>query len=273
MRLTVSSYSFEAIPLEGTLAVAKAMGFQGVDIGGFHKRGLASYEPDEVGANPQKFADHLNALLDKYELIAVDFFPQFGESPAQRSANDPDPSVRAQNIESFKGLVQFCKLTNIPGMTVLPGVDHVGYTLDQNLEGSAATMRQYVQIAGEQGISVRYEPHMGSITDTPELALWLCGQVPGLQITLDYTHFLLQYIPLERAHKLIPHTGHVHVRQARPGKLQTRHAEGTLDYVEIAHRLRVGGFKGCMSLEYVCADWYDVNQVDTLTETMLTKQS
>ena len=80
MRLTVSNHSFEYLPLEGTLALAKAMGFTGVDIAGFHNRGRCSLEPDEVGADPEAHADRLNALLEQYGLDAVDFFPQFGAS-------------------------------------------------------------------------------------------------------------------------------------------------------------------------------------------------
>ena len=40
MRLTLSNHSFEYLDLEGTLALAKAIGFRGVDIAGFHNRGM-----------------------------------------------------------------------------------------------------------------------------------------------------------------------------------------------------------------------------------------
>lgn len=271
MRLSASSYSFEAIPLEGTLAVVRAMGFKAVDIAGFHQRGRASYEPDEVGARPAHFADHLRALLDKYELEALDFFPQFGASPDQRSFNDPDPGVAQQNLASFKGIVQFCRQVGMHTVTVLPGVDHPDHAQEENLARSAAALAQCAAIAGDAGIQLCFEPHMGSVCPTPELALQLVERVPGAKVTLDYSHFLLQYIPVERIEKLIPHTGHFHVRQARPGKLQTRFVEGTLDFVAIAGKLRATGYDGAMSIEYVCADWYDLNQIDTLNETMVTK--
>lgn len=271
MRLSASSYSFEVLPLEATLAIVHYMGFQLVDIAGFHHRGRASYEPDEVGADPQKAADHLNRLLDQYQLRAHDFFPQFATDFGERSINDPDPAVVQRNVESFKGIVQFCRATGMNTITVLPGVDHAGRTREQNLDAAAAGLKQYVDIAGEQGVTVCFEPHMGSLTNTPELALVLVERTPGLKITLDYSHFLLQYIPLERIHALIPHTGHFHIRQARMGKLQTRFVEGTLDFVDIANRLKAAGYTGCMSLEYVCSDWYDLNQIDTLAETLATK--
>ncbi len=273
MQLTVCTWSFEAISLEGALAICKAMGFRGVDIAGFHNRGKVSYDPDHTSANPQKAADHLNALVDSYELHAVDFFPQFANSFYQRSMNDPDPDVRQKNIEAFKGLVRFCQLAHIPGLTLLPGVEHLTASREQNLDLAGETFRQLVAIADDAGVQVRFEPHTGSLTDTPELALALVERVPGLKITLDYAHFLLHYIEVERIHRLIPHTGHVHIRPARPGKLQTRHSEGTLDFADIIERLRAVSYQGCLSLEYVCADWYDLNQLDTLTETVTTREA
>lgn len=271
MRLTASTYSFEALPLEGALMVCKAMGFKAVDIAGFYQRGRTSYDPFEVGANPQKYADHLNALLDKHELVAMDFFPQLATDFESRSLNHPDRAIREQNVNTFRGIARFCKLTGMHTVTVLPGIDHPQKPLQDNLDLSAEMLRLYADIAGEQGIKLCFEPHMNSVTLTPELARWLVDHAPGAHVTLDYSHFLLQYIPVERIHTLIPVTGHFHIRQTRPGKLQTSFSEGTLDFVDLARRLQAAGYDGAMSLEFVYGDWYGMNNIDILTETMATK--
>ena len=271
MHLSVSNYSFEAIPLEGTLAIARAMGFNVVDIGGFHARGRCNFEPDEVGANPEQQAALLKSLLEKYQLAAGDFFVQFGADPVERSMNDPDPEVHRRNLAAFPGIVRFCQLIGAHGITILPGVDHPQRQLAENLDASASMLPNFVKMAQDGGLQLLFEPHMGSVTLTPERAIELCKRVPGLKVALDYTHFLVQYISVERAHKLIPYAGLVHVRQARPGKLQTRDVEGTLDYVDIVHRLKAAGYDGFLSLEYVSSDWYDGRQIDTLSETMATK--
>jgi sugar phosphate isomerase/epimerase len=273
MRLTVSSYSFEAIPLEGALAVVKSMGFRETDIGGFHQRGRASLEPDQVGAHPERYADDLRRLLDKYELKAGDYFAQFGTSPAHRALTDPDPDVPRRNVESMRGIARFCQRVGIPNVTVLPGVDDPSRTLEHNLDLAGTGLKRYVEVCGEHGVQVSFEPHMGSVTLTPELALQVVARAPGVKLTVDYTHFMLQYLPMERAHALLPHTGHFHIRAARPGKLQTRWAENQIDYADIISRLRALGYDRCLSIEFVCADWYDVNQVDTLYETMAAKDA
>ena len=271
IRLSVSNYSFEAIPLDGTLAIARAMGFNVVDIGGFHARGRCNFEPDDVGADPEKQAAILNPLLKKHQLVAGDFFVQFGADPVERSMNDPDPAVHRHNLASFPGIVRFCQLIGAHGITILPGVDHPQRSLAENLDASASMLPNFVKLAHDGGLALLFEPHMGSVTVTPERAIDLCQRVPGIKVALDYTHFLVQYIPVDRVHKLIPYAGLVHVRQARPGKLQTRDIEGTLDYVDIVQRLKVASYDGFLSLEYVSSDWYDGRQIDILSETMATK--
>ena len=99
----------------------------------------------------------------------------------------------------------------------------------------------------------------------------LLQATPGSMVTLDYSHFIMQYIPEERIHPLLAYTDHFHIRSARPGKLQSRLDENTIDFIDIADRLDRLAYKGCLSLEYVYMDWYDCNQIDCLTETILTK--
>ncbi|MCC7449094.1 MAG: sugar phosphate isomerase/epimerase [Anaerolineae bacterium] len=268
MNLSVCAWSFEVLPLDGALAICRALGFDRVALSAFHNRGHASYEPDELGANPQKAADDLLPRLDKYGFQVVDLFVQFNDSFYGRSMNEPDPAIRQKNIESFKGIVRFCQLTNIPGITLLPGMAHVEASFEQNMDIAGETYRQLIAIAQPAGIEVRFEPHMQSLTDTPERAQMLIERAPGLKVTLDYSHFVLQYVDVERIHKLIPHTGFVHVRQARPGKLQTRHAEGTIDFADIIKRLKAVNYQGSFGLEYVCGGWFDCNQQDTITETL-----
>src|SRR5215813_9121100 len=101
MELTVSSYTFGALPLEGALSVCHSMGFRGVDIAGFRNGLRASYDPDAVAANPERFAKELRLLLDKYQLTAVTFFAQFGTSFEDRSTNHPDAALREKNAASI----------------------------------------------------------------------------------------------------------------------------------------------------------------------------
>jgi sugar phosphate isomerase/epimerase len=274
MRLTASAYSFEVLPLDACLTIVRSMGFTSADLSGFHNRGRASIEPEAILNDPQGSADHVRALLDRHELHCGDFFPQFGSSPAEHGLNDPDPAIREKNRAYIRAIAQFCKLAHIPGMTILPGVDHLGYSHEDNLRRSGEELRLATEIAGEYGVEVRFEAHMGSVAQTPELAIRLVEEfAPAARFALDYSHFTLQYIPLERIHAMIPYTGHVHVRPSRDGKLQTRYAENTIPWVEIIDRLRAVNYRGMLSLEYVHSSWFDLNECDTLNETWITKEA
>jgi sugar phosphate isomerase/epimerase len=111
---------------------------------------------------------------------------------------------------------------------------------------------------------------MHAIADTPERTLEILEYAPGTKVTLDYAHFMLQYVSMERSHTLLPFTDHMHVRQSRMGKMQTRTEEGTIDYVDIIAKLKTFNYQGVFSLEYVNMDWFDCNQVDTISETLKT---
>jgi sugar phosphate isomerase/epimerase len=272
MKLAVANYTFEVLPLEATLMICKSLGFDSVIIAGFHKRGHCSFEPTDVATNPQKQADILNALLDKYQLKVIDYFTQFGATHHLHSLNDMDRTIRERNMDFVRGAAQFSKLIGSFGMTILPGVDQIQRPLADNLAISAEYLQRAVAIAGEFGIEVRFEPHVESVADTPELALQLVEAVPGLKVALDHAHFLLQNISFERINILIPHTGLVHVRQARFGKLQVAHAEGMIDYPDLISRLKVVGYNGALACEYVCAPWYGINQNDTLYETSVARE-
>ncbi len=274
MHLTASAYSFEVLPLEACLSIVKHMGFTSVDLSGFHARGRASIEPEAITADPQRHADHMKALLAHYELHCGDFFPQFGTSPDQHSLNDPNPAIREKNQALIRGCAQFCKLLGIPGMTILPGVDHLSRKHEENLEVSGAELQRAAEIAGEYGVEIRFEPHMGSVAPTPELAIRLVQEfAPDAKITLDCSHFILQYISMDRIYACIPYTGHVHIRPAREGKLQTRYVENTIPWATVIDHLKHVHYQGALSIEYVCASWFDLDQCDTLYETWVTKEA
>ncbi len=271
MELGVTAWSFESLTLKDTLALCSGLGFSRVDIPAFRERGRNGFDPFEVGERPQQHADSLLRELAPYGMEVPDFFPQFGASLHESSLNDPDPAVRARNRETIRGIIRFCQLAGIPGISLSPGVHHEQVSFEQNLDTSAQEFAILAEMAVDSGVTIRVEPHMHAIADTPERTLYLLHRASGAKVTLDYAHFMLQYISMDRIHKLLPHTDHVHVRQARMGKMQTRTEEGEIDYADIAARLAVCGYPGVLSIEYVNMDWYDCNQVDCISETLKTK--
>ena len=113
------------------------------------------------------------------------------------------------------------------------------------------------------------EAHVGSLAPDPTEALRLVQGVPGLTLTLDYTHFTRLGLPDSASEPLIPHASHFHVRGARQGRLQCNFKDSTIDYARVVKLMRQSGYNGYLGIEYVWIDWEHCNESDNLSETVL----
>jgi sugar phosphate isomerase/epimerase len=98
--------------------------------------------------------------------------------------------------------------------------------------------------------------------------LRLVRAVPGLTLTLDYTHFTRSGLPDSASEPLIAWASHFHARGARKGRLQTSIQHNTIDYARVLRVMRKTGYKGYVGVEYVWIDWEHCNEVDNLSETI-----
>jgi sugar phosphate isomerase/epimerase len=92
--------------------------------------------------------------------------------------------------------------------------------------------------------------------------------VPGLTLTLDYTHFTRSGLPDRVVEPLIPYASHFHARGARRGRLQAALPQNTIDYGRVLRLMKRSGYKGYLGVEYVWTDWEHCNEVDNLSETI-----
>ena len=108
-----------------------------------------------------------------------------------------------------------------------------------------------------------------TVAPDPVTALELVGRVPGLTLTLDYTHFARAGLPDAEVEPLLKHASHFHVRGARRGSLQASFKDNTIDFARIVKVMKKTGYRGYLCLEYVWVDWEGCNRVDNLSETIL----
>ena len=66
--------------------------------------------------------------------------------------------------------------------------------------------------------------------ESPDITLELLNSVPGLKHALDYAHFVCLGWTQESIDVLAEHSGHIHLRQAKSGYLQTKLEEGTINF-------------------------------------------
>ncbi|HLK55310.1 MAG TPA: TIM barrel protein, partial [Chthonomonadaceae bacterium] len=126
-----------------------------------------------------------------------------------------------------------------------------------------------VEQARNRDLLFGVEAHVGSLVPTPEQAERLVQSVPGLTLTLDYTHFTRAGRPDAAVEPLMRYAGHFHVRGAREGRLQTSFAQNAIDYARVASLMQASGYSGWVGIEYVWIDWEHCNECDNLSETIL----
>jgi sugar phosphate isomerase/epimerase len=90
---------------------------------------------------------------------------------------------------------------------------------------------------------------------------------PKVPLLLDYSHYIFQGYSQDEVDPLLAHAGHLHLRQARRGELQTIGRLGEIDFDRIYSGLSSVGFDGFACIEHVNFPWHDCDRVDCITET------
>lgn len=264
-RISCSEYSFPAVPGQRErIGMVRLLGFELVDVALFHADG------DALVADSAGTAAALRTALSEHGLASEDLFLAVGETVEHIAPNQRDRSLREQRRREFSAAVGIAADLGIRGLTVLPGV-----TWAEDPEASWAVcvdeLSWRVEQAAAAGIETRIEAHAGSIAPVPELATRLCGEVPGLRLTLDLSHFELQSVTLDRMLTLVPLAGHVHVRAAKPGAIQVRWQDNETDLAALVAALRSAGYPGAYCVEYVPMPKWRCDEVDVVTEALATR--
>ena len=259
MKLGATSWSFPHCTLREIIGILKSLGIGAVDVGFFYLSALAK---EALLADPSGVADSIKA--HGVELSSLYYL--FGGSLEARNLADPD-SLEA-NVRDFEKVMAFCKAAEIPSIMLLPGVLNRLQSRQGALVQTVAALKELMPIAKAPGVIMTVEPHIHSYLESPPLVLELINQVPGLKLTLDYAHYVCLGYRQEEIDALAPHAAHVHLRQARPGALQAKLEQGTINFPALLATLREVGYNGYLSVEYVHQDYMGTLYDDVLSETV-----
>lgn len=258
-KLSLTSWSLPACSLQEAAGISKVLGIGALDVGYFYGPAL---DKAKLLAEPERVAEEVLELGIDLPCL----YHLFGSTLADR--NLADLRHIEANVADLRQAVRFCKHAGIGVIFVLPGVVNSGQGRKEALEQSAASLKRLLPVAAEAGIMLTIEPHVHSYLETPALVLELIDKVPGLKLALDYGHFICLGYRQEEIDVLAPHAGHVHLRQARMGQLQTKLAKGTINMSAQLATLKAAGFDGYLALEYTHQDYMDSLFDDILTETI-----
>jgi sugar phosphate isomerase/epimerase len=125
-----------------------------------------------------------------------------------------------------------------------------------------------VDAAARHDIEIRIEGGVGSNTANPDDLLELLRMTPGLKVTLDYSHFVFQGLPVDRMEPLVAHAGHVQCRGAALGRMQVPFEENAIDFGRMIDHLLEVGYGGFFSMEYVWMRTWDCDRTENTMETI-----
>lgn len=259
MKLSVTSWSFPHCSLDESAKIAEALGLDGIDVGYFYK---AALDKQRLLAQPETYGEEVRAALP---VAIANLYHLFGADPGDRNLAQPADD---RHLPDFEAALAFCRAAGSPTVFLLPGMLGPGQSRRQALERTAETLKPMVEAANGTGVTVTIEPHVHSYLESPELAGELVARVPGLKLTLDLAHFAAIGYRQDEIEALAPHVGHVHLRQARPGVLQAKMEEGTLNFPAFFAALRDTGYDGWLAIEYVHQNYMATVHDDVLSETV-----
>jgi sugar phosphate isomerase/epimerase len=266
-KLACADFTFPLLDHDKVLDLIALLDFRGVDIGLFE--GRSHFWPSRVFEDTRGSARTLAGKLANRGLEVADVFLQTAPDFASLAPNHPDPDRRRQAREWFVRTVDFAAECGARHVSALPGVHFEGVPESESYRLCCDELSWRCDQARARGITFSVEAHVGSIVPTPAAAADLVRSVPGLTLTLDYTHFTRSGIPDSEVEPLIAHASHFHARGARPRRLQAPFQENVIDYGRVLDVMAQVGYAGYVGVEYVWIDWEHCNEVDNLSETIL----
>jgi sugar phosphate isomerase/epimerase len=266
LNLSCADFSFPLLDHDRALAVISLLSLRGADIGLFEGHG--HLKPGHELRKPARNGAALKRKLAAHGLKAADIFLQIHAGFVEFAINHPAAKRRVFAREQFLRALDYANAAGSAHITVLPGVTFDGESRATAISRSADELAWRLGQAKAAKLQLAFEPHVGSLTDTPERALDLVKCVPGLGFTLDYAHFTRAGISDARIEPLTQFATHLHARAARRGRLQCPLKENTIDFPSALAALRENKFTGWIALEYVWIDWEHCNEVDVISESI-----
>jgi sugar phosphate isomerase/epimerase len=258
MKLSVTAWSFPALTLPECVGVAKSLGIGALDVGLFYASAL---DKALILTDPQAAALPLRNL----GIPLANYYHLFGDGLTDRNLSLPGSLDR--NLADLKQVLTFADAAGIPSVFLLPGVVNAGQSREDAARVSVESLNAMTCLAKEFKTRICIEPHVQSWAESPDLVRRLIDQT-GIGLALDYSHFACLGYRQEEIDPLAAHAVHVHLRQARMGALQTKFAQGTLNFPAMFGTLREAGYGGYLALEAVHQDYMNTLTEDVLTETV-----
>ncbi len=240
MKIGISTWGMPEVPVDEVVSYLGGLGFEAVELTTLpgYTTALEELDAAERRRIRRLFDDSgigLPAVTVHTEMLAH------------------DAAVHAENWARLTASVDLCaEWADGSGWPVL--VTTVGgrpEDWDTRREMIVERVSALARFAGERGVTVALEPHVGNALDLPEKALWLMENVtsPYMKLNFDISHFEIIGIPTaDSVRMLAPHSVHTHVKDNRGNEFVIP-GEGTFDFVGYLNAMHEAGYTGVVAAE------------------------
>ena len=268
IRLSCADNTFRLVePWESAVEMIRLLGIEAVDVCLMGNR--SHLRPEDVRDDLPAAAARIIRGLSERGLAVSDLFCIPWTDFERYAPNHPDPRYRASSRALFADMLELAERIEAPGITMLPGIDWPGETHDDSFDRAVDELGLRAAQARARGVGLSIEPHFGSIAQDPLEAKRLCERAEGLELTLDYSHFVYQGFPEQDIEPLVAHARHLHARGARKDRMQCSLKLSAIDFERMLDVANETGYDGDVGLEYLWIDWEHLNECDTVSETIL----
>lgn len=266
LQFACADFTFPLLEHHKVLSLIAMLDCKGVDIGLFSGRSHITAETEFQQIHHR--AKILKNQLDDRGLAATDVYLQLDTDLSMYAINHPDSNRRSYARESFLKLIDYASELGAEHITTLPGMYFTAEDKAVSLKRCYEELNWRQEKVNNSALSFGVEVHVGSPFVKPADTVALLEAVPGLTLTLDYTHYILDGYTQEEVDPLLSYASHFHARGARKNRLQVSMTDNAIDYPKIIENMKKWDYNGWIGLEYIWINWERCNEVDTLSETI-----
>lgn len=228
MYVACSLLCFGKYSLEQALQIAGELEFTKIDVA-IHEQG-PHLRPSEVLADVSKCAQRLRTGLS----LAVTAF-----------------SVEIETASQEEYLNQLRAICRLARQTMTPVLSIPAAPAGSGLNAEVARLSSLVHLAEVEGVILTLETRIGTMTESPSMAVELCKRVPGLGITLDPSHYIAGPHNARSHDQVYPYVRHVRLRDTGrgPEHFQVRVGQGQIEYGRITAQLARYHYERALSVD------------------------
>lgn len=258
MKLSLTAWSMPSCTLQEAAALSHALGIGALDVGLFYRSAL---DKAEILNDPAAASQKLTQL----GIDIPNYYHLFGDGLDGRNLSLP--GTLNDNLRDLEQVLTFADGAGVATVFILPGVVNAGQSRRDAMAVSVDSLTAMQDLANGFDATLCIEPHVHSWAESPDIVRRLIDAT-GIKLALDYSHFACLGYRQDEIDPLAQFAAHVHLRQARMGALQTKFAEGTLNFPAMFATLRDAGYDGALAIENVHQDYMNTLFEDVLTETI-----